>query len=436
MGNQQAPTGVPPEITHYNELGAILRANPLYHKDIMNAISNTKVIIVPKVNSKRAWREANSVLYLYENVVDLSNFNILPHPTIPNAFAIRCVPVNRFVNWHHNADLFIADINNFADKEPFSFSIIPHRDGVLIQNPITKVYLANNPNDCCRTMRRPPDTSLDDDNMIWYIILQEQEKICSAMNKNYAFTVPACRLVPRTNPLYNEMGMGYASQQVNGRSIILSDQIAQTWCNENPASCESVMLSYCNANPSAVECQCIFANTQPDYLEFKAKYPKVIGQASCFTKACQGTNFATHLIPASVAAVKCPDITNIEQTTNQNLIAQSGSTVINPTMTATQTATATTVEATKNIITQPTQPVITTQPTQPIQPSQPIQPTQQPIVLAPPKSNALLYIIIFVCFIAMMIILGVAIMYNDEEVVNESPVSNKLPVSNETTEIV
>jgi hypothetical protein len=344
MGGQQSTSSTEPiAINQYNELSVIMNANKQYQPDIMNSILGTKVSIINKAN-KSALSESGFALYLYANDNPNSQWSIENHS--PGFFKLKNLAYNTYAQY---AAWGIA-LNPFDPLDAsfkFRFTITP--DGFLIQPAQAEQCFGRVGNDCCRLAWTNVADGITD-NQRWYIVLRDQMAICAAMNKNYAFSIPACRMIPKTDPLYQSIAQGYAAQKVANKSILMSDQLAQTWCNDNPTQCESVMLSYCNANPTAPECQCVFADNQADYLAFKAKYPKIVGQASCFTKACQGTNFATTLIPASVAATKCPDITSIEQTTNQNLIAQAGSTVINPTMNATQNATATTTSTTKNVV--------------------------------------------------------------------------------------
>lgn len=400
MGNNQsAQPSLGDVLNDLNNLAKIAKDNQQYAQDVFNSIIGTKIYIRDRkwggLISEDARLRANngSVNQQFRIVRD------------GNAFRV----VNVGIGW----DWVISrgQNDNFTWMEPAAPGDIIHKWNISFQiNEAAKtsgfVFTSVHWNKTAR-----PDPSAlgnlvltsnnanynNPNNLIyWDIVPIEKDVVCANMSKLYAFNVPACRLDVGTTA-YNDRAKGYCVQKIGGKSVLMSDTNCQTWCNNNPGDCEVVMLQYCNANPNAPECQCIFADRQQDYKDFVAKYPAVSGSASCFTKACQGTNFLNQLIPKSIASTRCPDLTNIQQTSNQTLNVASGATVINPTLTTNQTA---------------------------------IVPAQQQVVqspaintVSPQTSNNLIYLLILIWFIMVGTLIAY---YGDftEENATEIPQNN------------
>lgn len=341
MGNNQsAQPSLGDVLNDLNNLSKIAKNNQTYAQDVFNSIIGTKVYI-----RDRKWGD----------LIDIEA-RLRPNNGSPNQQwrIVRDGTAFRVTNVGVGWDWIISrgPNDNFTWTEPAAPGDIIHKWNISFSwNESAQtggfVFTSVQWN---KTARPDPSNSgnlvltsnnanyNNPNNMIyWDIVPIEKDVVCANMSKLYAFNVPACRLDVGTTA-YNDRAKAYCVQKLGGQCALMTNTDCQTWCNNNPGDCEAVMLQYCNANPGAAECRCIFADRQQDYKDFVSKYPAVSGSASCFTKACQTTNFLNQLIPKSIATTRCPDLTNIQQTSNQTLNVASGATVINPTLNSSQTA--------------------------------------------------------------------------------------------------
>lgn len=171
----------------------------------------------------------------------------------------------------------------------------------------------------------------------WDLLIVDPVEFCTKLPSNIAFAFKPCNgLSPGS--LLNTLASAYCVGQTGTSSTLMVNKNCQNWCLANPTLCDPVMTSYCVAHPTDPACACIYATKQQDYKDFMAKNPGASGPAGCFTKACQGTNFVTTLIPSATqqALLGCPSITT--QQTNQNVNVGTGAIVGSIDMTANQNA--------------------------------------------------------------------------------------------------
>jgi hypothetical protein len=407
MGAQQSstsPTSIIPSnvMTPDNDLSSIMLKNPANAAQIFDAMLNTKVYMRNK-KTGHFWGwgfttniNENAQILIYKSnsggyilTETKPNYYALAYDTNASGSATGANPNNPddpFIKWNIKNETLSPGVNGFTFKTWYHYGR-PLKGAATLGE---RSFTGNNTD----------PLTLD---MLWDIIILEPEKVCAKLDKTYAFSL--CNKINPSTQLYKDMAKGYCVRKIGGKSALMTDQNCQTWCNNNPADCESTMLTYCNANPTATECQCVFADRQPDYLAFTAKYPMVSGSASCFTQACRGTNFATQLIPKSISTTRCPDLTNIQQTSNQTLNVATGATVINPTLTANQTATVVQPKqtATQQVVPKPTTQTTTSNP---------------PSVVSDTTSRNILLFVLFIWFI----LVGVGLSYFWDDIFAAEPV--------------
>lgn len=314
-------------ITNQNDLRAMMRSNPGQSDDILSAGIGIKVRIISNAHGIAL----SSVTGVLSNKLDETTEFIIR--IIDAEHNIANISTDKGLN-------LIASGNGIGMRSGGSeatyakWVISPNSIGFVIRNVGLNKFLRSGASPANSVTfgaweRNEPLSS-------WSIAISDAGSFCSKVKTSYAFSLPPCYTLP-PSPAYHAIAQEYCSGG-SGKSRFMTSKPCQSWCNAYPNLCESAMLDYCKANPGASECKCIYANRQQDYLAFRAKYPKISGSASCFTDACNGTNYVDALIPASVAATQCPDITDIKQTTEQTLNVERGATVIGASMSASQTA--------------------------------------------------------------------------------------------------
>jgi hypothetical protein len=334
--------------TQYNNFIDILKIDPMASAITMKALNGTKVLIM----DKRYKYLLNYDLFLLGHIEwfnpDYTLWNIIVDG---NKFRISSNRDGRQLGMRDdigNMDLAIDPPREPSRAFMQQFTITPRfnstdetKNGFKITCAGTTMIPGGEATDTVKTLYSNPLILSAVYEQYWDIILMEPDNVCRAMPDYLAGNVPTCRAISDL-PYVNRIMSSYCVMPKTGStSNLISQQSCRDWCTSNPANCEATMLSFCKKYPNATECKCIYANKQPDYLAFKKQYPLISGSASCFTKECSGGNLINQLIPISIQNRRCPDLTNIDQSSQQTLNVATGATVINPTMNTTQNATAT-----------------------------------------------------------------------------------------------